>query len=84
MQYNTHGGKNMTLDKLKQFLFDDETEKMLAELAEGSDGSKVIRDLIRTAWKLKHGIIEVPIVGKLNKKTIIATGKSDPMLERGE
>lgn len=65
----------MPYDKIKQFRADDETLNMLQELAGDSDESKTIRNLIRQEWKKRNGIVEIPIVGKLNEKTIIAVGK---------
>ncbi len=73
----------MTFDKQKIVRMDDETINMLKELSANSDDSKVIRDLIRTEWKKRNGIVEIPIVGTLNEKTIIAVGKQGPAFEKG-
>ena len=52
------------------FYADEETRSKLDNLAEDSNMSKVIRNLILREWDVKNNSIRVPIIGKLNGETI--------------
>ena len=47
--------------------FDPETRSKLDNLAEGSDMSKVIRNLVLREWDVKHNSVRVPLVGTIGK-----------------